>query len=100
MIYPESTLFHLLRVPDAFKHRFPPKYPFDHDAGPVPAGSTIGREAPTASDRNSEEAAIPGWLINIEENSVPKLNACAIPHKGNMIVGVGTQGTLWTWTIK
>ncbi|KAF8350117.1 hypothetical protein F5887DRAFT_1070330 [Amanita rubescens] len=106
MIYPESTLFHLLRVPDAFKHRLPPKYPFHHpsaedtDTGSVPAGSTIGREALTASDGNSEGATIPGWLINIEENSIPKINACAMPHKGNIIIGVGTQGTLWTWTIK
>lgn len=98
MIYPESTLFHLLRVPDAFKHRFPPKYPLDHDD--TEAGSAIGREAPTASDTNSEGDTFPGWLINIEENTVPKLNACAILHKGNMIVGVGTQGTLWTWSIK
>lgn len=102
MTYPESTSFHLLRVPDAFKHRNPPpEFPAstsDMDQGPVPEGPFVGGEAPTNND--SGGAAISGWLINIEGNSEPKLNACAIPCKGNMIVGVGTHGTLWIWTIR
>lgn len=92
LTYPNSTSFRLLHVPDSFRQRDPPKFPLDDpDKGEI-----------TFDRLNLESGAgfISGWLIDVEENSVPKLNACVILPRGNMIVGVGTQGTVWTWTIR
>ncbi|KAK2461960.1 hypothetical protein APHAL10511_006423 [Amanita phalloides] len=84
MIYPESTSFFLLHLPDSFKQCEMPKFPLD-------SGEASGKGG---SDK------LPGWSISTEEGSVQKLNACGILRNGNMIVGVGTQGTIWIWTIK
>ncbi|KAF8632609.1 hypothetical protein AX15_001812 [Amanita polypyramis BW_CC] len=92
LIYPDSTSFRLLHVPDSFRQRNPPRFPLDE-----PDKSEI-----ILDGLNLESRAdfISGWLIDIAEDSVPKLNACAIPPGGNMIIAIGTQGTLWRWTIR
>jgi hypothetical protein len=97
MGYPESMSFHLLRVPDVFKHRDPPPT-FPLSIGVIGQGPFSRGEAPTSNDPGG--ATISGWLVNIEGNSVAKLNACAIACNGDVIVGVGTHGTLWIWTIR
>lgn len=87
---PNAVSTRLIHVPHVFEGTSYPKFPSDCENGEVFAGKQAFDTKELAS----------GWSINIEDNITPRLSACAMTPNGNYIVGVGTEGTMWVWTIR
>ncbi|KAF8640524.1 hypothetical protein AX17_000186 [Amanita inopinata Kibby_2008] len=104
---PGSTLTRLMHVAYHFEPHTQPeslslKLPEKEDTSMQVDGETVdnkskwGRRPPVDKDE-LERHMVSGWLVDVDNNSIQQLNACAMTMEGRTIVGVGTKGTLWIW---
>jgi hypothetical protein len=83
----------LIRVPRVFEGDDVPAFP---DREPHVNGE--GNQAVLHQSNSNDQ--VTGWSILVEDGAIPKLNACEITQDGSVIIGVGTKGTMWIWTIR
>ena len=92
LTFPGTVSTCLIRVPRAFEGNDVPAFPLDREPH-------VNGEGDQAALQRGPKDPVTGWAINVEDRAIPKLNACEIMLEGRMIIGVGTKGTMWVWTI-
>lgn len=93
--------------------RKPPPFPIDEDVVAMTKKMRLvddEDEEPNFFSKRSDLPTISGWEVETEGvgqtgdtnlNSEPDtLEACAMGMDGRVIVGVGSQDTIWIWIIK
>jgi len=93
LTYPGTNSTCLIHVPRVFEGNDVPAFP-DRE----PHVNDKGNQAVLHQTDSNDQ--VTGWSIQVEDGAIPKLNACEITLQGNMMIGVGTKGTMWIWTIR